>query len=82
MKSKVYNENQLWNVHTNETKTWVGKHTIVNHKDGNTIKGIIKELQYTRNSDESDGVVEYLWVDLLIEKRIPITEIKILEINQ
>lgn len=82
MESKIYNESRLWDVRTEEAKTWEGKYAIVTHKDGSTTKGIIKEVRYAANTNESDGVVEHLWVDVLIEKRIPITSMKSLEINQ
>jgi len=82
MESKIYNENQLWNVHTEEAKTWEGKHAVVTHKDGSETKGVIKEVQYAQNTNESDGVIEHLWVDILIERRIPITAMKSLEVYQ
>ncbi len=82
MENKIYNENQLWDVHTEEAQTWVGKHAVVTHKDGSETKGVIKEVRYAQNTNKSDDVIEHLWVDILIEKRIPITAMKSLEVNQ
>lgn len=82
MESKIYNENQLWNVRTEEAKTWEGKHAVVTHNDGSETKGVIKEVRYAANTNKCDGVVEHLWVDILVERRIPITAMKSLEVNQ
>jgi hypothetical protein len=81
MESKIYNESSLWNVHSEEAKTWEGKDALVTHKDDSTSNGVIKEVRYAANTKEIDGVVEHPWIDILIEKRIPITAIKSLEVK-
>ena len=82
MESKIYNESRLWDVHTEEAKTWEGKYAKVTCQDGSTTKGVIKEVRYAANTKESDGAIEHPWVDILIVSWIPITAIKTLEINQ
>lgn len=83
MGKEIYNSENILNVHTKETQTWTGRPAKVIHTDGSIIEGVIKEVGYAVNKNEDDGIVEHLWVNLLIgNKRVPVTKIKILEIKK
>lgn len=81
MRKKFYNEYQLWSVHSEEVNEWVGKHAIATLKDGRVIQGVISGLNFASNKNNDCGAVEHLWVELFIEDRISIRNIKSLEIN-
>ncbi|MGX8712553.1 MAG: hypothetical protein ACSW8I_02555 [bacterium] len=83
MGNEFYNYENLLNVHTKETQTWTGRFAKVTHMDGSIIEGVIKEVGYAANRNRDNGIVEHLWVNLLIgDTRVPVTKIKILEIKK
>jgi hypothetical protein len=81
MESKIFDETQLWNLHTEETDEWKDRHVVVLLKDGSSITGTIKEVGCAANENKNDGVNEHLWTSIVIEKRISISKIKSLEID-
>ncbi len=81
MESIVYGERELWNLHTEETKKWIGKHAVVVLKDGSSISGVIREVGCAANENQIDGCKEHLWVSIFIEKRISISKIESLIIE-
>lgn len=82
MESKFYDETKLWSVRSEEAQSWVGKHAIVTRKDGSKAKGVIKKVYFAANTNESDNVVEHLWVNVFIEESISIPAMESLEVEQ
>lgn len=73
MGKEIYNYEDLLNVHTKETQTWTGRFAEVTYMDGSTIDGVIKEVGYAVNKNKDDGIIEHLWVNLLIgDKRVSV----------
>ncbi len=83
MEWKTYNRDNLLNVQTKETQTWIGQLAKVTLMDGSIIEGAIREVGYAANKNKNDNIVEHLWVYLLIgDKRVSVTKINTLEIKK